>query len=75
MCYLFGRATKAISICPLAYYADLVCTRARCYLKDTFDPPPSASPDATSAGTGASRALDASAVKIHPNIRNAMFYI
>ncbi|KAF3480882.1 argonaute [Arthroderma uncinatum] len=24
MCYLFGRATKAVSICPPAYYADLL---------------------------------------------------
>lgn len=38
MCYLFGRATKAVSVCPPAYYADLVCTRARCYLSDLFDP-------------------------------------
>ncbi|KAI3335386.1 RNA interference and gene silencing protein [Ustulina deusta] len=78
MCYLFGRATKAVSICPPAYYADLVCTRARCYLKDLFDPYSSASPDATSVGTGAadaSRAPDASLVTIHPNVRNAMFYM
>ncbi|PGH17512.1 hypothetical protein AJ79_01112 [Helicocarpus griseus UAMH5409] len=38
MCYLFGRATKAVSICPPAYYADLVCTRARCYLTRLFEP-------------------------------------
>ncbi|KAL3462797.1 ribonuclease H-like domain-containing protein [Aspergillus heterothallicus] len=25
MCYLFGRSTKTVSICPPAYYADLVC--------------------------------------------------
>lgn len=30
-CYLFGRATKAVSICPPAYYADLVCERARAH--------------------------------------------
>ncbi|KAK9444877.1 QDE2-like protein [Metarhizium brunneum] len=29
LCYLFGRATKAVSICPPAYYADIVCERAR----------------------------------------------
>ncbi|KKZ61530.1 hypothetical protein EMCG_00609 [[Emmonsia] crescens] len=37
MCYLFGRATKAVSICPPAYYADLVCSRARCYLSRLFE--------------------------------------
>lgn len=30
-CYLFGRATKAVSICPPAYYADIACERARRY--------------------------------------------
>lgn len=37
MCYVFGRATKAVSICPPAYYADIVCERARCYLSGLFD--------------------------------------
>ncbi|KAM3416787.1 hypothetical protein BST61_g8379 [Cercospora zeina] len=32
LCYLFNRATKAVSICPPAYYADLLCERGRCYL-------------------------------------------
>ena len=38
MCHLFGRATKAVSVCPPAYYADLACERARCYLNGVFDP-------------------------------------
>lgn len=37
MYYLCGRATKAVSICPPAYYADIICERARCYLSDLFD--------------------------------------
>lgn len=32
LCYLYGRATKAVSICPPAYYADLACERGRKYL-------------------------------------------
>lgn len=78
MCYLYGRATKAVSICPPAYYADLVCTRARCYLSGLFDPS-SLTPDTSSMGTGTTAAgpvvPDASMVTIHPNVRNAMFYI
>ncbi|KAJ8126654.1 hypothetical protein O1611_g6984 [Lasiodiplodia mahajangana] len=37
MCHLFGRATKAVSICPPAYYADILCTRARVYLSDMLE--------------------------------------
>lgn len=37
MCYLFGRATKVISICPPAYYADIMCERARYYLSRLFN--------------------------------------
>ena len=36
LCYLFNRATKAVSICPPAYYADLLCERARAYLFSTL---------------------------------------
>ena len=78
MCYLFGRATKAVSICPPAYYADLVCTRARCYLSSSFGPSPLSSPDASSVGTGGagpSRAPDASMLAIHPTVKNSMFYV
>ena len=78
MCYLFGRATKAVSICPPAYYADLVCTRARCYLSSLFDPSPLSSPDTSSVATsaaGAAQTPDSSLVTIHPNVKDAMFYV
>ncbi|KAI9733019.1 MAG: hypothetical protein M1834_003564 [Cirrosporium novae-zelandiae] len=38
LCYLFGRATTAVSLCPPAYYADLICDRARFYLRRTMLP-------------------------------------
>ncbi|KAH8810585.1 RNA interference and gene silencing protein [Xylogone sp. PMI_703] len=75
LCYLFGRATKAVSLCPPAYYANLVCARARCYLSGLFDPSPLSSPDVSSVGTAPSQAPDASRVTIHPNVKNTMFYI
>ncbi|KAI8092854.1 Piwi domain-containing protein [Halteromyces radiatus] len=33
LCYTYGRATRAVSICPPAYYADLVAARARFHRK------------------------------------------
>jgi eukaryotic translation initiation factor 2C len=32
--WLYARATKAVSLIPPAYYADLACERGRCYLND-----------------------------------------
>lgn len=76
MCYLFGRATKAVSICPPAYYADLVCERARCYLSSFFDPIPAATPSASvvsgTPGDGGQAFKD---IAIHPNVQDTMFYI
>jgi eukaryotic translation initiation factor 2C len=73
LCYLFGRATKAVSICPAAYYADLVCERARCYLSEIFDATPAAS--VADSGAGGEPLPDPDAVKIHQNLKDTMFYI
>ena len=32
--YLYGRATRSVSLIPPAYYADIACERGRCYLND-----------------------------------------
>jgi eukaryotic translation initiation factor 2C len=81
LCYLFGRATKAVSICPPAYYADLLCERSRLYLSRLFDPstptaPPTPSvasqPAVSPTGPDAARAAD---YAIHPRLRDSMFYI
>lgn len=75
MCYLFGRATKAVSVCPPAYYADLVCTRARCYLSDLFDPLSLDSGGSTSGTEGTADMSRMADVVIHPNIAETMFFI
>jgi eukaryotic translation initiation factor 2C len=67
MCYLFGRATKAVSICPPAYYADLVCERARCYLSGHFD--------GTAPGGEEGQNQMRSKATIHDAIKDSMFYI
>ncbi|KAE8365838.1 ribonuclease H-like domain-containing protein [Aspergillus caelatus] len=72
MCYLFGRATKAVSICPPAYYADLVCTRARCYLSSAFEPSPAGS---VATGSGPGLKVGNADVQIHPRVQDTMFYI
>lgn len=76
MCYLFGRATKAVSICPPAYYADLVCERARCYLSHLFDPSTQVTPSGSMfSGGGPGTTIDSQDVIIHPNVKDTMFYI
>ncbi|PGH12484.1 hypothetical protein AJ79_04228 [Helicocarpus griseus UAMH5409] len=73
LCYLFGRATKAVSICPPAYYADLVCERARRYLSHLYDVTPDTSV-VSGAGDAASEPTAAD-VTVHSNLTNTMFYI
>ncbi|OCK75132.1 Piwi-domain-containing protein [Lepidopterella palustris CBS 459.81] len=36
LCYTFGRATRSVSICPPAYYADILCERGRSYLHNVL---------------------------------------
>ncbi|KAI8958512.1 eukaryotic translation initiation factor 2C 2 [Daldinia sp. FL1419] len=78
MCYVFGRATKAVSYCTPAYYADILCERARNYLHNVFDSPgnsaaPSVAGSTSGAGAGAgSMQRD---VNIHPRLENSMFYL
>jgi hypothetical protein len=47
--YLYARATKAVSLIPAAYYADLACERNRYYLNDFM-----VDDKATSSGKGKS---------------------
>lgn len=76
MCHLFGRATKAVSICPPAYYADILCTRARVYLANLFDDSDTQSvvSSATSAAAVAPDEKEME-IKIHADLMDSMFYI
>ncbi|GAO17413.1 hypothetical protein UVI_02024090 [Ustilaginoidea virens] len=71
LCYLFGRATKAVSICPPAYYADIVCERARAH-RPEYDVSDVESVD--TAGTGSS-AASATVRQVHESLRDTMYYI
>jgi eukaryotic translation initiation factor 2C len=73
LCHLFGRATKAVSLCPPAYYADLLCTRLRAYLSNEFDPNDSSATASVSSGQVSSQPVRD--VKIAENLKDSMFYI
>ncbi|KAJ6632516.1 Piwi-domain-containing protein [Mycena sp. CBHHK59/15] len=79
--YLYARATKAVSLIPAAYYADLACERGRFYLNDFM-----VDDKTTSSGRGnfdreeeKTRVFNAARAAwgqgIHPDIRDSMFYI
>lgn len=70
MCYMFGRATKAVSICPPAYYADILCTRQRVYMADLFE---RSSDDSASVSSDHRDRITKTVV--HPRLRDSMFYI
>ncbi|RYP92829.1 hypothetical protein DL770_001000 [Monosporascus sp. CRB-9-2] len=69
MCYMFGRATKAVSICPPAYYADILCTRQRVYMADLFD---RADDNQSVSSDSRARLMGA---RIHPRLKDTMYYI
>lgn len=69
MCYLFNRATKAVSICPPAYYADLLCERGRMYLYSTLNENQSASGSAYNSQTAEWTQ------GVHPKLTNSTFYV
>lgn len=72
MCHLFGRATKSVSLCPPAKYADLVCERARKYLAKHYDPSTPSGSVASGVGGKDARNED---IQVHPRLRDTMFYI
>lgn len=68
LCYIFGRATKAISICTPARYADIVCTRARLHVSGLARL-------ASRPGLSQEEKDVILAKTIHPNLENTMYWI
>ncbi|KZT01938.1 argonaute-like protein [Laetiporus sulphureus 93-53] len=83
--YLYARATKAVSLVPPAYYADLACERARYYLNTLLN---LADQQSSTGGSTSGRLSDEEerqrnfdeAIKmwgngIHSDLKESMFYI
>ena len=81
--YLYARATKAVSLVPPAYYADLACERGRYYLNDLFNT--GSWEKASSRGSKSDIEAEKTRVfeeakklwgkGLHDDIKEAMFYI
>lgn len=68
LCYLYGRATKAISICTPARYADIVCTRARLHASGLARL--ASRPGLTLKGKN-----EILGMPVHENLRDTMYWI
>ncbi|PTB68912.1 Piwi-domain-containing protein [Trichoderma citrinoviride] len=80
LCYLYGRATKAVSICPPAYYADIVCERARAHRPDKFeerdsDGKPGGRTDKAGSEDPNKPKYRKIPSEVHERLRNSMYYI
>lgn len=88
LCYLYPRATKAVSLVPPAYLADLACERARCWLDTIMNTGDQLMDVSSGQGKGKKqRATEAEkaqvldeAIKmwgsgVHPSLAGSMFYI
>ena len=67
MCYMYSRATKSVSYCPAAYYADRACERGRAYLGRFFNRDPTQEGPQTLATDND--------IKVKEPLTDTMFYI
>lgn len=78
LCYLFGRATKAVSIPAPVYYADIACERAGRYLAEVPTDSESATTDKT-AMTDTQRTKLChdlqERIKVHEALKDTMFHV
>ncbi|KAK8034320.1 piwi domain-containing protein [Apiospora rasikravindrae] len=63
--YAFGRATKAVSLCTPAYYADMACSRARDHMWELYSGEPGTQFDEK----------EVTKRSVHDNLKDTMYYI
>ena len=71
MCYIYGRATRAVSLVPAAYYADLIAARARFHRRNEDW----SETDATSESTMDAEAQLASFAVVKPELQKVMYFM
>ena len=78
LCYMFSRATKAVSIPAPVYYADIACARAGRYLAEVPSGSASATTDSSTMTAGERARLCAELqekIAVHKDLRDSMFYV
>ncbi|KAL1875831.1 hypothetical protein Daus18300_003022 [Diaporthe australafricana] len=75
MSYLFGRATKAVGVCTPAYYADILCTRARAYMSALGNRETRPLIEASIANLPKERQEAILKGEIHPDLKDSMYWI
>ena len=71
LCYLFCRATRAVSVCPPAYYAHLAAFRQRelCQMSDSS----ASDTESTMSGTAADATVEFATC--HKDLGSTMYYV
>ncbi|KAI1818506.1 Piwi-domain-containing protein [Poronia punctata] len=70
--YMFGRATRSVSYCTPAYYADILCERGRRYLINAVTTPGKTHDEGLAVGE--LQRLQ-KAIAVHRKLEDTMFYI
>ncbi|KAI1655200.1 Piwi-domain-containing protein [Daldinia decipiens] len=75
LCYIFGRSTGPVSICTPAYYADIACNRARCYVAAGTTSSAASQAQVAGSASDGQRPLGSEGLLLHPRMKDSMFYI
>lgn len=73
--YVYGRANRAVCVCTPAYYADILCTRARAYTSALDNGRFKSEMRKSIAGDQRANEQQIMGGRIHPDLENSMYWI
>lgn len=73
--YVYGRANRAVCVCTPAYYADILCTRARAYTSALDNERFKSEMRKSIAGDQKANEQQIMGGRIHPDLENSMYWI